>query len=57
MKRPFFFEKCSHEIACKKCGFTTMSAVDMLKHLACTQKYEEENCKEKIIEFLKEKHK
>ncbi|MBU3905188.1 MAG: hypothetical protein KJ906_03505 [Nanoarchaeota archaeon] len=53
MKELFFFDSCSHEIICKRCGFTTRSAVDMIKHFACIYKYEGENCKEKIIEFSK----
>lgn len=43
-------------IICKKCGFTTQSYEDMINHLACVQKYPEEDCIESILELEEEEH-
>ncbi len=51
MKRPFVVDRCSHELICGICGFMTRSPWDMIQHLANSQRYEEENCKQKIIVF------
>ena len=38
-------------LICRICGFMTLEVSDMIKHLACIQKYKEENCIKKIIEL------
>lgn len=40
-------------ITCKICEFETTSNKDMIEHLAKTQKYPEENCRNKV-EKMKE---
>jgi len=37
------------KITCGKCGFITFDPDDMIKHLSLTQKYPEENCRERFI--------
>ena len=42
-----------YKITCGKCGFITHDADDMIRHLSCTQKHPEENCRERFIKVEK----
>ena len=42
-------------LICKNCGFMTLDVSDMIKHLACIQKYKAENCITKQIILQEDK--
>ena len=39
----------NRSLTCMQCGFMTCSYEDMVFHLACEQRYEEEDCNKKVI--------
>ena len=39
------------QMICRICGFTTLEVSDMIKHLACIQKYKAENCERPQIKL------
>ncbi len=43
--------KMRDELTCMQCGFVTFDCKDMVLHLACKQRYPEEECQKKVIEI------